>query len=400
MSRKKNKVSDIVLTEGQSQLIDKIMKWYKDFNNGTTSEYEHPQYFVYSGAAGVGKTRVIKEIISALRIQNHYVGCAYTGKAVQNIQKNGLKAKTIHSLIYNIYLERVKNERGRFVEIPVFELKEELDEDYKLIFVDEASMVNDDLAFEILSFGKPVIFLGDMNQLPSIYGSSNIMKKPDFVLTQIVRQSEDNPIIMLSQMIMKGMPILEGDYGNCKVVRRYEIGPDVLNDFDQIICVTNKIREQINQTCRVFRYGPKNIQKPHLLDKIVCRQNNWDIEANGYFLTNGTTGILTNIDSSDVAKGYYTIDFHPDYFPQNIDFEKLQVDAEYINADFTARKYMGRTPNEKFEYAYALTVYLSQGSEYNRVLYIDDWFHDAKLTQKSRYTAITRAKESITIVLR
>ena len=34
---------------------------------------------------------------------------------------------------------------------------------------------------EILGFDKPVIFMGDMNQLPPVFGNSSIMEKPDYV---------------------------------------------------------------------------------------------------------------------------------------------------------------------------------------------------------------------------
>ena len=59
----------------------------------------------------------------------------------------------------------------------------------------------------------------------------------------------------------------------------------------------------------------------------------------------------------------------------------------------------GRIMNEKFEYGYAITVYKSQGSEFPRVLYFDSKFRTAELTKRSRYTAITRAREELTIVL-
>ena len=55
--------------------------------------------------------------------------------------------------------------------------------------------------------------------------------------------------------------------------------------------------------------------------------------------------------------------------------------------------------NEKFEYAYAVTCHAMQGSSDNRVLYADQRMRDPYYTKKLRYTAITRARESITIVL-
>ena len=53
----------------------------------------------------------------------------------------------------------------------------------------------------------------------------------------------------------------------------------------------------------------------------------------------------------------------------------------------------------KFEFGYALTTHLVQGSEFPDVLYIDEWMHDEDLTRALRYTAVTRAERSITIVI-
>ena len=49
----------------------------------------------------------------------------------------------------------------------------------------------------------------------------------------------------------------------------------------------------------------------------------------------------------------------------------------------------------KFEYAEAITVHLSQGSQYNKVLYYDEWIGDRNDMLKMRYTAVTRAIDSV-----
>jgi exodeoxyribonuclease-5 len=54
---------------------------------------------------------------------------------------------------------------------------------------------------------------------------------------------------------------------------------------------------------------------------------------------------------------------------------------------------------DRFEYAYAITVHLSQGSQYNRVLYLQEGMMSGPDQQKLAYTAITRAIEGITIVI-
>lgn len=388
----------IELTRGQAELLDRISTWYRNHIRGTISQYRHPQWFAYSGAAGCGKTTVIRELIRTLGLSGSYIGCAYTGKAVLNMLKQGLNAQTIHSLIYNVVpkyqTDPFSNRKSVGFE---FELKKKLDRDYNLIIVDEAPMVNDEMCQEILSFGIPVIFVGDMNQLPPVFGRSTIMENPDFILTQIMRQSEDNPIVMLSQMVLKGIPLLEGRYGNSEVVREFILDKKLLTDYDQILCFTNNLRYEINNFCRGKILGYDS-PIPRINDKVICRQNNWSMEKDGFYLTNGTSGYIVDLDRSELARGYYLMDFHPDYFPDGVNFEKLKVDARYMKMVPEDQKNVMRTRNEKFEYAYAITVHLSQGSEYGHVLFIDSFFNTPELTKKARYTAITRAVDQITIV--
>ena len=387
------------LTPGQAELLDRITKWFRDYQNGNTSGYKHPQWFAYSGAAGCGKTTVIKEFLSSLNLGDDYIGCAYTGKAVLQMLKNDLRAKTIHSLIYDIVsFYRIDPITHRKTPAFEFVLKKHLDKDYSLIVVDEAPMVNDEMCREILSFGIPVIFVGDMNQLPPVFGKSSVMENPDFVLTQIMRQSEDNPIVQLSQMILKDIPIMEGTYGESKVVREFILDESILRDYDQIICFTNSLRYDINNYCRFQLLGRKTID-PRIDDKVICRQNNWNVECGGFYLTNGTSGKITDIDRTYVGSGFYIMNFHPDYFPDGMDFENLKVDARYIKMTPEDQKLYSRTQNEKFEYGYAITAHLSQGSEYGRVFFIDSFFQTPELTKKARYTAITRAIDKITIVM-
>lgn len=390
----------IELTSGQAQLLEKVVKWFKDYQSGNTSTYIHPQWFAYSGASGCGKTTVAHEILKELGLEKgSYIGCAYTGKAVLQMQRNNMSAKTIHSLIYQVIpVSKTDPKTGKKYVAFEFILKEKLDKDYQLIIVDEAPMVNDEIVGELLSFGIPILFMGDMNQLPPVFGISSIMQNPDHVLTQIMRQKEGDPIIQISQFILKGIPIMEGDYGTLKVVRDLDMDRNLLDDYDQILCVTNRMRDNVNMHIRenVLNRPSRN---PHLFDKVICRQNNWGIEIDGYYLVNGLCGIITDISRDTLSKGYFTIDFHPDFFPEGVDFLSLHMDSKYIVSPPEKQRLTPRIFNEKFEYAYAITVHLSQGSEYERVLYFDNFFHDKELTKKARYTAITRARTELTVVM-
>ncbi len=386
-------------TESQAILLEKVKVWFNNWNCGRKIG-NHPQWFSYSGAAGVGKGVAAKMIVDMLGLDFHsYIACAYVGKAVLQLSKNGMNAKTIHSLIYDARPVYDRRDDSEIIILKYqFFLKDKLDEDYRLIFVDEAAMVNDKMRDELLSFGVPIIFMGDMNQLPPVFGNSTILANPDHILTQIMRQKENDPIVQMSQMILKGIPLMEGQYGKSQVVRDFELDNKLVNDYDQILCNTNNYRVTLNNYIRkVIKKFPEN--RPVIGDKLVCCQNNWNLMVDGYPLTNGMIGYIDDINRSRVHQGYYLIDFEPDFLDNGKCFKRLKVDARYINASYEEQKNTGRLMNEKFEYGYAITVYKSQGSEFPRVLYFDSKFRTDDLTKKSRYTAITRAREQLTIVL-
>ena len=165
-------------------------------------------------------------------------------------------------MIYDVSWKNARDEEGEVIRnrlgvaklTRVFSRKKKLEWPYRLIVIDEASMVNDDLRDDILSFNVPVIFIGDMNQLPPIFGKSSVMLKPDFVLTKIMRQAEGDPIIKLSQDVLHGRPLIPGEYGKSRVVTSLPRDEHFLFDYDIILTTNNNMREMINN----FKLGSRS----------------------------------------------------------------------------------------------------------------------------------------------
>ena len=385
------------LTNEQQELINSLVKFYKN---------DERQWFAYSGAAGTGKTTVMKEMVKSLGLSMSEVAClAFVGKAVMVLALNGLNASTIHSLIYEPVIipvyddngDPVYNKNGSQKKKLDFELKKHLNPNIKMIFVDEYSMVPDDIIRDILSFGLPVVFAGDMNQLPPVFGSSTILNHPDFVLTKIMRQAEGNPIIYLSQRVLNDLPLRIGQYGDSRVIKSIKAGDNLLNDYDIILTCKNKTREKFNTYIRSnILHIPNN--NPIIGDKVICRQNDWNRCIDEFYLVNGMSGFLTDIDYTKKSKKKLKVDFKPDFL--NDEFINIDLDFEYIKATPEERKEWGISKYSKFEYAYAINVHISQGSQYSRVLFIDEHFMGREMEKKIKYTAITRAVNSIDIVLR
>lgn len=384
--------------------------------------YKHPEsrkrgWFEVSGPAGSGKTTVVKHIIANLGLKNEdVVFIAYVGKAALALRLSGVNGKTIHSVLYDIIERPKRDANGNIMyksdKVPFMETrfirKTSLPENIKLIVVDEGGMVPVDMGRDIISFGIPTLVLGDLNQLPPVFGDSLFLHNPDVILNEIMRQKKDSPIIYLSQLAMYGMPINYCSYGNgdVKVIRKNQLTDDMLHETDLVICATNSTRDTINWYMRKNIYG---IDEPYIVagDKLICRKNCWDTILDDpsistkISLVNGMIGSVVKTNKNETKKDLNMhIDFKPEF--SNRYFKNIPINSNYILSPVTERvkvnpKY---APFIAFELGYCSTCHLAQGSQYENVtVYIDTTVSDSSYFCKWLYTAITRAKSKLTIVM-
>lgn len=366
------------------------------------------QVYEISGAAGTGKTFLVNYFIDRIGLdQSEVAFTAFAGKAAMQLARNGLPAQTIHSLIYNHEKVLDKDEDGKIQINPVsgkplmkweFVLKERLFKEPKLIVIDEASMVNAQLANDLLSFDAPVIALGDLNQLPPVIGKPVFLKNPNFILTQIMRQAENDPIVWLSQRVLNGKKLEYGVYGTSSVGSKAALNDYNLLNTDIVLTGTNKLRYQIND---LYRTKLLQIQKPEIPkvgEKIICVKNDWtrSIE-NSIYLMNGLAGYIDYVDIESYNGKELKIDFRPDFLSRKfknirLDYKKLyNMYGENEREDIFSRL-------NQFEFAYAITTHKSQGSQWDDVTYLDEkagWDRDTY--RKLQYTAITRARKAVHI---
>ena len=153
-------------------------------------------------------------------------------------------ASTIHALIYRAS----EGEDGA----PTFTLNHDGPASRAaLIVIDECSMVDAELGRDLLSFGKPILVLGDPAQLPPVKGGGFFTEaEPDVMLTTIHRQAQDDPIIRLSEIVRSGGEIAYGQYGESRVIRRDEIDAADVLAADQILLGVNRTRRLYNQRIR------------------------------------------------------------------------------------------------------------------------------------------------------
>ena len=146
--------------------------------------------------------------------------------------------------------------------------------------------------------------------------------------------------------------------------------------------------EKIHIYNNIYNY---NSTIPNHGEKVICRKNNWGLEVEGINLTNGLRGTVMNYpDVSGFNGRSFMIDFKPDLF--NSQFNNITVDYKYFIGNNEQRQIIKTQPysdGDKFEYAYATTCHISQGSQYNAGIYIEDYMGGG-IQNNLNYTGITR----------
>jgi len=360
-------IPGISLTAEQENAFNLIVAWIDDSPN---DEYKQ------GGYAGTGKTTLVKFLINELSKRYNIVVCAFTGKAVNVLQRKGIPARTMHSLLYDAVIEPKSGD-------VTFERKVCLEDDPDLIVIDEASMVSTELYSELKHWGKKLLFVGDPGQLEPVGDNPNLMKSPDFVLQHIHRQAAESPIIALANSIRTGGQLTFGERPGL-VVRRKAITGQEFFSCDQIIVAKNQTRKDFNSRARRFLGYPD--RKIVVGDKLICLRNNITLGVyNGMILRikeiKNFNGFQYNVLAEDelgIARTY-PIWAEP-FSDPTFDEKKARVPKTVVYADF----------------GYAITCHKSQGSEWRKVLVWREWMPPQIWDQKRwDYTAITRASHEL-----
>jgi exodeoxyribonuclease-5 len=368
----------------QDQALQAVGRWLKD---------GRPQLFRLFGYAGTGKTTLARYF--AEHVDGQVQFAAFTGKAAQVLRSKGAtNARTIHSLIYRPRGEEAVEDEstGKTSMSPTFSLNRQSPvARAKLIVVDECSMVDEQLGRDLLSFGTPILVLGDPAQLPPISGGGFFTEaEPDYLLTEIYRQARDNPIIRLALDVREGREFMNGDYGAAQVIGRGDVTQDLVLSADQVLVGTNRTRRRYNQRLRELKGFSAGY--PQAGDKLVCLRND---PAKG--LLNGSLWKVMTSSRETVKPGINLL-----VAPEEDDPDRGVAKIKLLKAAFEAGEaeipWQQKKRYDDFDYGYALTVHKAQGSQWNEVVLFDESFAFKDTRQRWLYTAITRAAERLTVV--
>lgn len=358
-------------------------------------------YTCISGFAGTGKTTLIRFIIDALELtQDQVAYCAYTGKAAMVLKSKGNEgAMTTHRLLYK---SRQKAD-GSFFHIPYDSLPSCL----KIIVVDEISMLPKVMWDLLLSHHVHVIACGDPFQLPPIGDDNEILYHPHIFLDEVTRQAQESEILRLSMDIRNGKTITPTRGKEINIVSKQEECLGMYSWADQILCGKNDTRFLLNSQYRKDILGRED-ERPVEGDKVICLKNNWDIldSCGGDALVNGMIGTIENVtvcSGEPYFPHFCYINFVQDCGFRSI-FTNVAIDYKLItqNQESVTKDNFRMIPRyirpEKFNYGYAITVHKSQGSEYDKVLLLEEVLR-RDMHARWLYTGVTRAKEKLTLVL-
>lgn len=423
----------MVWTPQQAEVLGKVAAWLE-------KEKRLPGYknvFRLMGYAGTGKSTLARECVRG----RNAVFAAFTGKAAKVMREKGCEgATTIHRLIYKpiarskARLVELEDELAQLIDCDADErykradqeeqLREDIEaekaalrtsrvgftlntestaRDADVIVIDEVSMVDRRIGEDLLSFGVPLLVLGDPAQLPPVFGEGFFVNgEPDAMLTDIRRQEAESPVIRIATTIRNGQYPSPGEYGpggegfGPSVVGRMFTMEEAMA-FDQVIVGRNRTRRIVNREFRetMGRAG----WWPEAGDRIICLRNDhkvgllnggqWVVRSASLpeeTAPNGSTSAMVlssgflELTIEDEEGTVLTVDAHPEYFRGEEPDPWSVRDAQC------------------FDYAYAITCHKAQGSQWDRVLVVDESRFFRGASKQWLYTATTRAAKEVAIM--
>ena len=350
------------LTDEQDLMASAI----RDHIGGKTDK----QVLVCHGVAGTGKTTVLTQIASEFPDAKL---CAFTGKAASVLRaKSGLKAQTVHSLFYKLVDkgvdEKTKKRILYFQRVHATGAMRG-----KIILLDECSMIDRKTANDLLQSGALIIAVGDPGQLPPVQGAP-FFNDADIMLRTIHRQALNSAVLRQAHA-MRETGQYQPDGDDFRVVRKAT--EEQMLAADTILCWRNATRHRINkQMRRLLNY---NLPYPMQGEMVLCLKNS---HQHGVF--NGVTYELARNFEPDDDAIHLLIDGNEVNVPDCVFVNGGTID-DYDDDEFVSA----------FDFGWCLTVHKSQGSEWDKVLLVDE--NHKYDRRKWVYTGISRASQSIIV---
>lgn len=406
----------MILTQSQQSAVDQIHTLLK----------AGKKLVSLSGPAGTGKTTVVKNIIEGI---DDVEVCTPTNKAAQVLVSKGIDAATFFKRFYILQEKPVRGAKPSFISCRRFcedlaavrgghwsDYERMLPEGKRahvgVLVIDEGSMVTSRMQRELERMSDQLLLVGDANQLPPV----NDLDTPagffssinhDVTLTEILRQTEGSPVLEFATAIRTG---------NSSKVGRMSSALYPADNFEdwiwsgaKVIVFTNKERVRVNHVAR--KILGFNEPTPVPGDILVCTSNYDDTLINGTevevldFQWDGVTpSALVRVKTAGLTLSC-RMDMH-----SFIDDQLASAQA-LLSAKIKPRPAEEDRPPAELVFGYAITAHKAQGSEWDRVVVIDQTGLVRKTAMNDRrtgmppdevvrrwlYTCVTRARRDLTL---
>ena len=390
----------------QTDAVEKIKAWVAA---------PRKQVFRLFGYAGTGKTTTIATAVEQLGLRTAYI--AYTGKAASVMRNNGLRAETLHRLIYLFEAEDKVNKELYFTLNP-----ESYAKTVGLIVLDECSMVGESVARDLLSFGTPVLAIGDPAQLPPVKGEGGGMvfdslpAPARLELSRVHRQDADNPILDLAHALADPAldfedferMIQQAARRDDRVVWAERANSDLMARSPALVW-RNATRIRLIHAFRLAHDGPEDSLLPG--EPLICdglelplkhRKKRIDLEARG--LIKGAQVVYLGPGRKPGFSRLHVVGAEE---PQVSAASIVKIEREGEEEPFIP---FAATMGAAFLHGAAVTIHKAQGSQWPEVqVFAPDLFAAARagrseaglpLWKRLAYVAITRAEHRLHWVVR
>lgn len=372
---------------------------------------------IVTGGPGCGKTTIIGGVAQAAREAGARVLlCAPTARAAKRMSTASLAGMTIHRAL--------GLDRSGYT----FDAGNPLD--YDLVIVDEASMLDNDLAlalFRAMPAHANVVIVGDGDQLPSV-GPGDVLNgmiaSGIFPVTNLTHSYRVGNTA--ASIVENAKRILDGNAPDWRQRKDQQQPPD-----EHFICKLYETDPELDRSgeatqdfeARMLKtivgWTVAAVQKRGSLDAVQviapqhngllgCDSLNLAIQAAVNPPAPGKAQIVVRHGSGDGAPGIAfrigdrvmqtTNDYGLDLMNGDIGvIAEISHDKTFVDVD--SRRYeIPKAKLDVLELAYAITIHKSQGGEYTDVIIPLAMSQREMLTKHLLYTAITRAKERAILV--
>lgn len=435
----------LLSAEGKAVAIDakRALAWYEAEAGIALARHQAEaveralveRVLVITGGPGVGKTTIVRGVVSILTRKGLRVSLAApTGRAAKRLSEaTGQPAATLHRLME---WRPAGGVFGRAAERPL---------EADLLVVDEASMLDVRLGADLvaaLASGTRLVLVGDVDQLPSV-GPGTVLRDliasgvvPTVRLTEIFRQAHQSLIVRNAHRIHDGeMPELGArptDEGATTAAADGSgVGGPVRRDFFFLEEPNAARAAEIVRDLVVSRL-PRHYGLPPHDVQVLCPMHRGDLGAGNinHLLQQALTG-----DGPGLGRGGRIFrvgdkvmqirnDYDKDVFNGDIGrVERIEGganlqagagagtslssssssspsgDGEALVVRFDEREVVYPVEDlDELQLAYAATVHKAQGSEYPAVVIPVHTQHFVMLQRNLLYTAVTRARQLVVLV--